>query len=134
MVVDPQIAQSADGTVKVTVLHDGKLTVHRKGSTNRIYLGRWSGFGHHQQVVISGDGSAFAIYDCYAGMEIFNGKGKKIALLLPRLLLSEKELKNVPGKWTCHPEGTWLKNPTFTFMKSYLEFTVYNGRKVRVDL
>lgn len=134
MTTEPQVAMSADQKVKVVVLHDGKLTITRKGTRYAQLAGQWSGFGHHQQVVMSRDGSAFAIYDRYAGMEVFNSKGKKVAFLEPSKVLSEKEMEKIPGKWTCHTEGTWLEKPSFDFKKDLLEFTIYNGRKVTVDL
>lgn len=134
MTTEPQVAMSADQKVKVVVLHDGKLNLYRKGSAYANLAGQWGGFGHHQQVVMSRDGSAFAIYDRYAGMEVFNSKGKKVAFLEPSKVLSKKEMEAIPGKWTCHTEGTWLDKPSFDFKKDRLEFTIYNGRKVRVDL
>lgn len=131
---EPQVAMSVDKKVKVVVLHDGQFTIQRTGTRYAKLVGQWSGFGHHQQVVMSRDGSAFAIYDRYAGMEVFDGKGKKIAFLEPRKVLNEKEMDGIPGKWTCHTEGTWLERPSFDFQKNRLEFTIYNGRKIRVDL
>lgn len=134
MTTEPQVAMSADQTVKVVVSHDGNFTIQRKGTRYAKLVGHWSGFGHHQQVVMSRDGSAFAIYDRYAGMEVFDAKGKKVAFLEPNKVLSKQEMEKIPGKWTCHREGTWLEKPSFDFKTDRLEFTIYNGRKVSVDL
>lgn len=134
IITNPRVATSADKRTTVVVLHEGKVLIYHKGSSQPKHITRWSCFGHHQQLVVSGDGSAFAIYDVYGGMEVFEGEGKLVASLEPRLILSQKELSDTPGKWTCHGEGTWLEKPSFEFKKGRFEFTIYNGRKVTVDL
>lgn len=128
----PQVATSADQRVKVVVLAEGKVMVYHKGSGKPRHTGSWSGFGHHQQVAVNRDGSAFAVYDRYGGMEVFDATARKVASLEPRKVLHAEELEKIPGKWTCHIEGTWLEKPVFDFQKDRLEFTIYNGRKVQV--
>jgi hypothetical protein len=132
--VNPRRATSADANVTVVAEFEGRILIYKKGSKSASHLARWSEFGHHPMLVVSRDGSAFAIYDEYAGMEVFDGMGKKIAFLDPKKVLSKSELQYIPGKWACHNEGTWLENPTLRFDKDKLTFAIYNGRKIQVPL
>ncbi len=130
----PQVATSGDKRRSVVVLYEGKILIYDRGSKKPTSVTRWSNFGHHQQVVMNQDGSAIAIYDEYAGMEVFDGKGFKMHFFDPQRTLSEAELSSIPGKWACHMEGTWLKNPKFEFGKERLSFTIYNGRRINLTL
>jgi hypothetical protein len=132
--MNPRTAISGDGKTKVVVKFEGEIQIFNKGSRAALIASTWSKFGHHYHVIVNQDGSAFAVYDEYGGVEVFNSKGKQLSLLRPEKFLTASERKNTPGTWACHPEGTWFEKPAFTFHKDKLTFAVYNGRKIEVSL
>lgn len=130
--MNPRTAVSGDGHTKVVVEFEGEIQIFNKGSRGAMISSKWSKFGHHYHVLVNQDGSAFAVYDAYGGLEVFNSKGKQLSLLKPEKFLTASERKNIPGAWTCHPEGTWFEKPSFSFGKDKLTFAIYNGRKIEV--
>ncbi len=132
--LESRVASSGDKGTTVVSTPAGKVMIYKKGSDKPRYVSRWGQFGHHQTLIVNRDGSAFAIYDPFDGLEVFDGTGRRVAFLQPVNVLTKKELAGTPGRWACHPEGTWLKDPQFEFKPGRLEFTIYNGRKIRVDL
>lgn len=130
----PRVVSSGDKRTRVVAMYEGKVMIYKKGSDKPRYVSRWGQFGHHQTLIVNHDGSAFAIHDPYGGLEVFDGTGRRVAFFDPSKTLTKKELADTPGRWACHPEGTWLKDPKFEFKPGRFEFTIYNGRKIRVDL
>lgn len=132
--LEPRVASSSDRLTTVVAMPEGKVMIYKKGNAKPSHVSRWGQFGHHQTLIVNHDGSGVAIHDPYGGLEVFDGTGRRVAFLDPSKTLTKKELADTPGRWACHPEGTWLKDPKFEFKSGRFEFSIYNGRKIRVDL
>lgn len=131
---DPRVATSQNGKVKVVAEFEGKLSIFRNGSKKPSVVTKWSQFGHHFSVLVSPDGSTIVVHDPYGGLEVFNGSGKRVSLLAPDKFLSDEEREDIPGKWTCHPEGVWYEKPSFAFAKNKVTFATFSGRKIDVSV
>jgi len=113
---------------------EGKVMIYDNGRTRPRSVVKWHRFGHHLQLILSPDASKIAIFDPYAGMEVLHGNGKRWEFLEPKKVLSADEMLNIPGKWTCHQEGSWTDKPDITFSSRGVAFTLYSGRHLNVPL
>jgi hypothetical protein len=129
----PITVTSDDRKTTVVLLYDGKLLIYGKGSSHPRHVGRWSEFGHHQELYVNRDASTIVVLDRYDGAEIFDHAGRRISFIDPAKSLSAAELTNTPGKWACHVEGTWLTDPKLKFTVEGLSFQIYNGRRIHVS-
>jgi hypothetical protein len=132
--MNPRMVTSADGKTTVVAEFEGKLSIYKKGSRHAVAASKWSRFGHHYQLLMSPDASAIVIHDAYGGVEVFDGTGRQVALLKPDKFLTAAEKEDIPGKWACHPEGTWYEKPAFAFEKGKVTFATFSGRKIEVAL
>lgn len=130
--VDPITSTSADRKTTVVLTYQGKVLVYRKGTSKPQHVGRWSNFGHHQQLALGADASTIVVWDKYAGMEVFDGSARKVAFIDPSAALTPSEWRDRPGKWTCHPEGVWVGKPKFKFEADHFSFEVYSRRRIQV--
>jgi hypothetical protein len=89
------------GSYSIAVKWNGAWKTKAKGTVDVL--------GHHPQPWIANDGSTFVVADEYAGVGVYTAKGRALHALTPEELLTQEELRDRPGRWPCHGEGTCLK-------------------------
>ena len=126
-------AESRGGQWQVTVKHDGKFEFARKSAKGLKVQSKASIEvpGHHPSLFVSNSGRRFVIVDPYAGVAIYDQKGAIVKRYEPNDLLTENELENRPGKWTCHPEGTCVLGTKVE--RDGVLVSLSNGKKVRLE-
>jgi hypothetical protein len=128
------ISTSGDGSTRVIVTPQNKILVYRKGSKNPVVTGWSDRIPHHTSLFVSQKGDTFALLDDYNSIQVFDKRGFQVGRTTPEACMSEGERRGRPGKWACHPEGTWVTTPEVSFKSDRISFRLYNGRKVEVAL
>ena len=91
--------------------------------------------GHHVTTFIPDSGTHFVLHDGYAGLAIFTNDGKLVKQWNADDLLIEKEREQRPGRWACHPEGTWSEGKVeFSKDSKTIGVKVYSGRVVKISM
>lgn len=89
--------------------------------------------GHHAQFYVANDGSGFALYDQYEGIELYSPTGKARATWTADQILKKVGDKRV-GHWTCHGNGGWTEEWKATRNGDTITASAGRNSMVVVDL
>lgn len=130
-VVDKVEAKSPNGQIRV-VADLARNEVRVTGFSTKTIIKSWASRGHHPHLYVHNDGRIL-IVDTYEGAKYIDLRIDSLGQYInAESALGERDKKDRPHKWTCHPEGEWLKRgvePVWTSTSVLL--TMYNGRTVK---